>query len=274
MSKSVSRLFANPVHAAIYSKFRPKTPIAVASSIIKYLGQEITPPFHRALDVGCGSGQSTRILGSYFKEIIGTDVSEAQINEASKDAPPNISYKVGPAEAIPLENSSVQLITGSQCHHWLNLPVFYKEVNRVLVPNGVICFYFYSLPQPAVGDDENKTKALQKLVEHAYRVETIKYWDVRRQVIDKGFEGISDFPFKSIAKENIFSESDITLADYIGYVTSWSAYQDMRREDPHRAQQIIENLETSMKNVMNDVKPINEINIKLHLNYFILMGRK
>lgn len=45
------------------------------------------------MDVGCGSGQGTHFLGEHFKKVVGTDISEAQIQEA-KDTPcmPNISY--------------------------------------------------------------------------------------------------------------------------------------------------------------------------------------
>lgn len=50
-------------------------------------------PAELAVDVGCGSGQGTHFLGQHFKKVVGTDISEAQIQEA-KDTPcmPNISY--------------------------------------------------------------------------------------------------------------------------------------------------------------------------------------
>lgn len=50
-------------------------------------------PAELAVDVGCGSGQGTHFLGEHFKKVVGTDISEAQIQEA-KDTPclPNISY--------------------------------------------------------------------------------------------------------------------------------------------------------------------------------------
>lgn len=45
------------------------------------------------VDVGCGSGQGTRFLAEHFKKVVGTDISEAQIQEA-REAPslPNVSY--------------------------------------------------------------------------------------------------------------------------------------------------------------------------------------
>lgn len=50
-------------------------------------------PAELVVDVGCGSGQGTRFLAEHFKKVVGTDISEAQIQEA-RDAPsqPNVSY--------------------------------------------------------------------------------------------------------------------------------------------------------------------------------------
>jgi ubiquinone/menaquinone biosynthesis C-methylase UbiE len=48
--------------------------------------------------VGCGSGQSTRLISPYFKRVIGTDVSESQVEEAKKQCPTseilNISFRL------------------------------------------------------------------------------------------------------------------------------------------------------------------------------------
>ncbi|XP_010124842.1 PREDICTED: putative methyltransferase DDB_G0268948, partial [Chlamydotis macqueenii] len=63
------------------------------------------------VDVGCGSGQGTRFLAEHFKKVVGTDISEAQIQEA-RDAtsPPNVSYLVCPAEELPFGDASVDLL--------------------------------------------------------------------------------------------------------------------------------------------------------------------
>lgn len=47
-----------------------------------------------ALDIGCGSGQSTIALAPYFKKVIGCDVSETQINCAKKErSADNVEYR-------------------------------------------------------------------------------------------------------------------------------------------------------------------------------------
>lgn len=51
-------------------------------------------PHVLAVDLGCGTGQITRILAPYFQEVVGIDVSKAQL-ETARAVPgySNISYK-------------------------------------------------------------------------------------------------------------------------------------------------------------------------------------
>ena len=44
------------------------------------------PCFDLALDVGCGSGQSTFVLSEVARRVVGSDVSPAQVKEATKEA--------------------------------------------------------------------------------------------------------------------------------------------------------------------------------------------
>lgn len=51
-------------------------------------------PFRLAVDVGCGSGQGTVLLAPYFTQVLGLDVSPAQLEMAlANGSPPNVMYK-------------------------------------------------------------------------------------------------------------------------------------------------------------------------------------
>lgn len=51
-------------------------------------------PFDLAVDVGCGSGQGTLLLAPHFTQVIGTDISPAQLEVAlANSSAPNIFYK-------------------------------------------------------------------------------------------------------------------------------------------------------------------------------------
>ena len=47
-----------------------------------------------AVDIGCGTGQSTRPLSPYFENVLGFDISEAQLENAKKEETPNnVEYR-------------------------------------------------------------------------------------------------------------------------------------------------------------------------------------
>ena len=89
-----------------------------------------------AVDVGCGTGMSTRNLFGKFDNVLGVDLSEAMISEAQqcyKQYQPNVAFKVAKAEAIPVPDNSTQLILVGRAIHYFDQKTFFKEVDRVLV---------------------------------------------------------------------------------------------------------------------------------------------
>ncbi|MEE6490445.1 hypothetical protein FKM82_015878 [Ascaphus truei] len=143
-SEMAARLFEGKDHASFYKKYRFSPPQEIQDLMFSYLGERVGKPYGLAVDVGCGSGQSTRTLAPYFQKVLGTDISEAQIKEARKaDDFPNISYSVSPAETLPVDDTSVDLITACAAVHWFNIDKFLKEVDRILKPHGCLALHSY-----------------------------------------------------------------------------------------------------------------------------------
>ena len=89
-----------------------------------------------AVDVGCGTGMSTRNLFGKFENVLGVDLSEAMVTEAAqcwKQYHPNVAFKVAKAESIPVPDNSTQLILVGRAIHYFDQKTFFKEVDRVLV---------------------------------------------------------------------------------------------------------------------------------------------
>lgn len=57
-------------------------------------------------------------------------------------------------------DNSVDLVTTAQALPWLNLDLFYKEVRRVLKPNGVFAAYGYGIN---VLQDESANKLIKEV---------------------------------------------------------------------------------------------------------------
>ncbi|KAJ1132205.1 hypothetical protein NDU88_010532 [Pleurodeles waltl] len=136
------RFFEATEHASVYQKYMLRSPKEVHSLIISYLENKKGRPFNLAVDVGCGTGESTRALAVHFQKVFGIDHSDAQIQEAkSVVSPPNVFYLVATAEKLPFEDESVDLITASVAAHFFNQEEFLQEVDRVLKPNGCLAMY-------------------------------------------------------------------------------------------------------------------------------------
>lgn len=53
---------------------------------------------------------------------------------------PIVLHSACPAEEMPLDDNSVDLLTGFAAVHWFDTPRFMKEVERVLKPSGCVAF--------------------------------------------------------------------------------------------------------------------------------------
>ena len=139
---SMHRLFEGQDHAKAYAAYRPSFPPVTYDTILAF-SREGGPGRSLAVDIGCGTGTSTRPLAPHFDHVIGLDISQAQTDNAAKDAS-NIEYRVGPAEDLSfLGDGSVDLITCAQAFHWLNTERLFAEVRRVLRPRGAFIAYGY-----------------------------------------------------------------------------------------------------------------------------------
>ncbi|KAI5107469.1 hypothetical protein C0J45_3107 [Silurus meridionalis] len=119
------RLFEEKHHASIYQKYRIIPPDTVLQLILEYLNKKKGPPHEHAVDLGCGTGQNTRLLAPHFQKVVGIDVSECQLEQAR--AVPgfaNVTYRSGPAEDLPFPDGSVDLLTAAR----LLAPYFQKVV--------------------------------------------------------------------------------------------------------------------------------------------------
>lgn len=80
------------------------------------------------------------------------------------------SDRVSQAEKINAADQSVQLVTACHAAHWFDLPAFYREVHRVLVPNGVLALYGYEFPSFVTGDSERDEKLDARLLKVEFSV--------------------------------------------------------------------------------------------------------
>ena len=98
--------------------------------------------FSSALDVATGTGMGARALLEVCDAVTGCDLSPEMLAHAQITAP-GASFLEAPAEALPLPDASVALVTTFMAFHWFDQARFLAEVQRVLEPGGylIICHH-------------------------------------------------------------------------------------------------------------------------------------
>lgn len=219
---------------ANYARFRPEYPAELAEALARQAGDTSL-----AVDVGCGTGQLTRLLAAHFDRVIGTDPSADQI--ASAKGPENVEYAVAAAESLSVvADGSANLITAAQAAHWFDLPRFYAEVRRIAAPpsansqGAVLALISYGTPtldaaagingqgRAAAGDSK-----LNDLFQDFYWNQIGRFWPPERKLVDEGYRSL-DFPFRGMAMIGEPIVRALTLDEFLGYVSTWSAVRAAR----------------------------------------------
>lgn len=190
-----------------YAEHRPSYPARLARLLA-----EAAPSRGCAVDAGCGTGQLTVLLAEYFDRVIGVDSSADQLAHAA--IRPEIEYRVAPAEATGVADGCADVITVAQAAHWLQLPAFYDEVQRIAVDGAVLALITYGTVE--------LEPDLAGRFEHFYADEIGPYWPPERRHVDNAYADL-DFPFPRLDIEVPAIERDWTLDDFEGYLGTWSA---------------------------------------------------
>lgn len=195
--------------AVDYSKFRPQYPEEMIEYIISFVNNKST-----ALDLATGNGQVAHKLSAYFEKVFATDISQKQLDNAIWAN--NIIYSKEPAENTSFENQKFDLIVVAQAVHWFDFESFYKEIYRILKPEGIFVVLGYGLFFTNPDSD--------KILHHFYYDIVGPYWDAERRYLDENYETIP-FPFEEIPTEKFENQFSWTFEALIGYLQTWSSVQ-------------------------------------------------
>ena len=194
--------------ARIYWRYRPEYP----DSLFSWLAGLVR--HHESVwDCATGSGQAAKGLARHFDRVIATDASAEQISHAEDD--PKIEYRVANAAASGLPDQSVNVVTVAQALHWFDLESFYAEARRVLKPDGAVVIWGY-------GDPSLDTEHLQEILDAYNRGTVEEFWMPERQILLDGYAKVP-FPFREVEAPAMYLEQDWSLADFAGYLRTWSA---------------------------------------------------
>jgi len=104
--------------------------------VIKKIGDflKLHEPVPWALDVACGTGQSTLALKEVASQVVGTDTSREMLDRAPREA--GVQYVEASAEDLPFADGSFRLVTVALALHWFERSRFLTEASRCLTRAG------------------------------------------------------------------------------------------------------------------------------------------
>ena len=197
--------FLGPETATIYARARPDYHSAAIAAAIRCLN--LRPPVTRAVDVGCGTGMSSRALAAIAGHVVGLDISRPMLRAAEQRA--GVQYVQAAAERIPLATGSADLMVTAAAFHWFDQAAMLAEAARVAAPDGALAVYTDFFSGRLIGADDC-TDWLAK----TYRTRFPS--PARRSHFDAGIAEAAGFRF--VGEERLQHEVPMTadpLADYL-----------------------------------------------------------
>jgi SAM-dependent methyltransferase len=123
--------------ADLYARCRPDYP---AEAVRHILGRCGLSPGAVLVDVGCGTGISSRLLAAEGLRVLGLEPNadmraraEAEPWEGPGPAP---AYRDGRAEATGLPDGTADAVLAAQAFHWFEPDAALREFHRILRPGG------------------------------------------------------------------------------------------------------------------------------------------
>jgi SAM-dependent methyltransferase len=134
--------------ADLYDAVRPVPPMVLADAISRYAGNRPRV----VVDLGCGTGLSTRWAAGWSSEAIGIEPSDdMRVRAAAVTTEPNVRYAGGWSNATELPDGCADVVLAVQALHWMDPASTFVEVARLLRPGGVFAAIDCDWP-PSVGD--------------------------------------------------------------------------------------------------------------------------
>jgi len=201
--------FSHSSAAVRYAKFRPYFHPLVIERLVRFTR---CAKFESALDVACGTGQSTRALAEVVERVVAVDNSWSML--ALAPALPNVVYLQAEAEALPFPQEAFELITVGKAFHWFDQDGFLREANRVLKPRGWLFIY-----NNVFMGGMKECAELKPWVEKSYLAKYATTPRARKKLTEAY---ANESGFELAGRDNFFNDVTMTCEQLVGYFLSQS----------------------------------------------------
>ncbi|KAM8933799.1 putative methyltransferase [Pelodytes ibericus] len=244
-------LFKIKAFSSVYQKHMLPASQEVMNLIFSYMKKKCQSN-EMAVDVGCGTGRYTLPLAHHFQKVLAADISESQLDQAKHYvSKKNVTYRLCPAENLPLKDASVDLVNSGLAAHWFNVDKFVHEAVRVLKPNGCLAVHaVHPLVEIQYGDhSEALTSIMKEMIETLSKYGNkntdllmFQYSDVFNAVPLADKEWVTDIPV-------VFPMSMVKI---LGLIQSIYMYRNFLEQDEKEAKQFLMYMEKRFRDILRE----------------------
>jgi ubiquinone/menaquinone biosynthesis C-methylase UbiE len=166
----------------------------------------------RILDLGCGTGISTRQIAEGGRVVVGCDVDERMIAEARKSSG-GLEYLVGRAENLPFNNAEFDAVTAFSAFHWFPNKKALSEVKRVLKSGKI----FFVVNKNDAGDFKKGYKEIVRSIIRQDLPAVKDGYEPEKLLAERGF---TDIKIKNFGTSEYFNFNQ--AIQYLQSINIWN----------------------------------------------------
>lgn len=161
--------------ADLYDSVRPTPPDAIGPLLCHYANE----PSPRVVDLGSGTGLSSRWAATWARSVIGVEPNDDMRSIASARPVGSGTYRSGFSFATGVPDAAADIVIAVQAMHWMEPVSTLAEVARILRPGGVFASFDADWPPVAgLARAESAWSALDDLVrtKALHTEDSVKAW--------------------------------------------------------------------------------------------------
>lgn len=217
-----------PIHEIILKR-------AIASSDNQHLG----------LDIGCGTGRSSRALRKYCHLVVGLDPSEVMLRKVEKLK--GVIYVNAAGEQIPIVEDLVDIVTIAGSLNYIDRAMLAAELKRVCRSDAAILVYDFEVDLSNI-EEQLKLERINELSEYDHAANLCGHSEVKEtSVVDDVFT----------LDLNPSEVAHLLLSEKGRYEALHEKYQ-------------VQNLFDSLKNEIEAKESISSVNANIYYSLYAL----